>query len=771
MTLKQLAASALLFLSVLSAHDVRAQAGPSAGGAAPTAAPTAADSGATLAPVITNNAPAAAQGSEAAKDASPADAQSAAFGADTLRRTSAPNEFQRFVAATTGQSLRTFGQSYFSGGAQTYAPVERIPVPAEYVLGPGDELYIRAWGTIDIDYRTAIDRNGQISLPKVGTFAVAGLRANEIEGQLRTQIGRVFKGFSLNVTLGQLRSIQVFVVGQAQQPGTYTVSSLSTLVNAVFASGGPGANGSMRRVQLKRNSAVVTELDLYEFIVQGDKSKDVRLLPGDVIVYVPAGPRVAVLGAVDSPAVYELKPAGASLFEILSLAGGSRAHANLTTAQLERIDSGNAKSPRQVQSIDLATAAQTLLRDGDVLTVFAVAPQFANAVTLRGNVAAPLRYPFTPGMRISSLIPERDALITPDYYLRKNRLVQFTESRRVGDETVASSVRDLVDEPNWEYATVERLDGDRIATRLLPFNLGKAVVARDPDQDLLLQQGDVVTIFSSKDIRGPQARGTRLVRVEGEVDRPGVYQLQPGDSLRAILARAGGITPQAYLFGTEFSRERTRQKQRQALDQALRRLEVNASSEAASRIADLSTTSDAAAAATLKASMVQARIAQMARLRALEPNGRIALELPTGIKAADEMPDLPLEDGDAILIPSRPGFVFAVGAVANDNALLWRAGRSVDDYLLVAGVQPEADESNIFVARADGSVIHSRTSSGHIFGQSFGSRILQPGDTIVVPDKIDRETVWNGFVRGTKDWTQILANFGLTAAAIHTLNN
>jgi hypothetical protein len=162
--------------------------------------------------------------------------------------------------------------------------------------------------------------------------------------------------------------------------------------------------------------------------------------------------------------------------------------------------------------------------------------------------------------------------------------------------------------------------------------------------------------------------------------------------------------------------------------------------------------------------------AQIARLRSLQPNGRIALELSPAIKAADELPDLPMEDGDAILIPSRPGFVFAVGAVANDNALLWRAGRSIDDYLLAAGVQPEADESNTFVARADGSVIHRRTSSGHIFGQSFGARILQPGDTIVVPDQLNLETAWSAFLNGAKDWTQILANFGLTAAAIHTLN-
>ncbi len=315
-----------------------------------------------------------------------------------------PNEFQRFVAAATGRNLPMFGEGYFSNG-QTFAPLDRVPVPADYVLGPGDELYIRGWGNVDIDYRAVIDRTGQINIPRVGTIGVAGLKAGDVEGHLRTQIGRVFKGFNLNVTLGQLRSIQIFVVGQARQPGTYTVGSLSTLVNAVFASGGPGSNGSMRRVQLRRGNAVVTELDLYDFIVQGNKSKDMQLLPGDVIVYTSAGPRVAVLGAVDTAAIYELKPGGGNLAEVLALAGGSRVQANLKNAQLERIDPDNPKSPRRVLSVDLADASLTLMRDGDMLTVFAAAPQFSNAVTLRGNVAAPLRYPYTPGMHISNLIP------------------------------------------------------------------------------------------------------------------------------------------------------------------------------------------------------------------------------------------------------------------------------------------------------------------------------------------------------------------------------
>ena len=202
---------------------------------------------------------------------------------------------------------------------------------------------------------------------------------------------------------------------------------------------------------------------------------------------------------------------------------------------------------------------------------------------------------------------------------------------------------------------------------------------------------------------------------------------------------------------------------------ALQRLEASLASASVKQAANTGIT-DAAAAAKLQRAEEAARAAQLNRLRNLQPNGRIALELDAAIQRLDDLPDLPLEDGDRINVPSRPGFVFAVGAVANENGLIWRAGRTVKDYLRVAGVTPEADESNIFVVRADGSVVHAR-DGGNFFG-SFGglnSLVLAPGDTVVVPDLLNRETPWTTFVRGAKDWTQILSNFGLAAAAIKTL--
>ncbi|MEN9783378.1 MAG: hypothetical protein RJA24_721, partial [Pseudomonadota bacterium] len=246
------------------------------------------------------------------------------------------NEFQEFVFQSLGRPLPMFGHNLFSGVPSTFAPVDRVPVTPDYVVGPGDEIVIRAWGQVDIDYRATIDRNGAINIPRVGNINVSGIQYKDLEGFLRSAVGRVFRNFELNVTLGQLRSIQVFVVGQARRPGSYTVSSLSTLVNALFASGGPTPRGSMRAIQLKRGNKVVTEFDFYDLLLKGDKSKDAKLLPGDVIYIPPVGGLVAMTGSVNEPAVYEIK-SGASLGAMVEFAGGFTTTAEGNKATVERI--------------------------------------------------------------------------------------------------------------------------------------------------------------------------------------------------------------------------------------------------------------------------------------------------------------------------------------------------------------------------------------------------------------------------------------------------
>lgn len=713
-----------------------------------------------------------------------------------------PSNFQRFVQQATGRLLPVYGHRLFSTPTG-YAPISQAVVPNDYVIGPGDEIRLQVWGSIDAEFSLVVNRHGQISLPKVGVVNLAGVRAGDLESVLRSKIGRIFRNFDLNATLGRLRSIQVYVVGQARQPGTHTVSSLSTLINALFEVGGPNNNGSMRLIQLKRNGELVGELDLYDFIARGDRSGDVPLQPGDVIVIPPVGPRVAVLGAFEQPAIYELKGTS-SIGEVLDLGGGLSVLAKPEKALLERIEPGSEK-PRQVEDFPLDTAGLARpLRDGDILTLFEISPQFANAVTLRGNVAQPLRYPYTEGMRVRDLIPNREALITPDYYHRKNLLVQFekadqaevaaweqritpaeaetgqpdkkpqadklaradgiSKADKVDSAAVERGVRNLLDEVNWDYAVIERLDRGTLTTRLIPFNLARAVIDGDTRHNLELQPGDIVTILSKKDLRVPQDRQTRLVRVEGEVAAPGIYQIETGETLPQLIARLGGVTPNAYLYGAEFTRESVRKQQQKNLDTLIRKLEAQLQAEAGKRMAEAKDGSEVQL-------QLLAQQQQLERMKALKSNGRVSLELPLAEVTLDALPPLPLEDGDAIHIPSRPGFVTAVGEVYNENAIIYRSGRTVGDVLETVGVTDSGELRNAFVLRADGSVKAARDANSIFMVGGFKDIELMPGDTVVVPGKLDRRTNWTKFVAGLKDWTQIIYQMGLGIAAWNTLDD
>ncbi len=346
-------------------------AGPSAGAARPSETSTDArarpDAMTITNPQRTQGAPAGADNAPGARSGTGSRTEA------TLRRAEPPprpSEFQKFVQAATGRLLPVFGSSFFTAPADSFAPLDNVPVSADYVVGPGDEIVLRAWGSIDVDYRSTVDRNGQLNLPRIGSFTVAGIKASDLEKQLRSQIGRLYTNFNLSVSLGRLHGVKVFVVGPARLPGVFTLSSQSTLLSAVVAAGGPGPNGSMRKVSLRRDGQVVSELDVYAFLVQGDKSKDLQLVAGDVVVFHPVGARVALNGELDNAAIYELKGPQEPVSELLRYAGGASVLANPNRAVVERIDPSQPRATRFVEEFKLdAAGLQKSLRDGDVMTL------------------------------------------------------------------------------------------------------------------------------------------------------------------------------------------------------------------------------------------------------------------------------------------------------------------------------------------------------------------------------------------------------------------
>jgi protein involved in polysaccharide export with SLBB domain len=674
-------------------------------------------------------------------------------------------QFQRFVQDATGKALPLYGYNLFE--RSRFTSVNDVPVPANYVLGPGDEIDLKIWGAVDIGLRLPVDRQGQIVVPKVGPVTVTGVRASELDAHLKKQIGRVYSNFELSASVGKLRSIQIFVVGQARNPGAYTVSSLSTLVSAIFESGGPAATGSMRRIDLMRGNQKVASIDMYKFIQSGDAAADTRLLPGDVIVVPPAGPRVALTGAVDNQFIFELASEQESVSQIL---GYSNSSITLTTPHkvlVERVDNRQTKGPREVQERALdAAGLRSTVRDGDVITLFNVSPQFANAVTLRGNVASPLRYAYKPGMRVSDLIPEMDALIISDYYTRKNILVQYESGRGITADRSVAEARTRLSEINWDYASVERMDKGEIKTILIPFNLAKAVRQKDPANDLLLQPGDVVTIFGINDIPVPLEKRTQFVKVSGEVRVPGIYQITPGETIKDLIQRAGGLANNAYLFGTTFNRESTRVQQQANLDQAIRRMEAQMSAQASTALQNVTSTE---ANQNLQAQLAGQRMS-LERLRSLRASGRIALELDP---VAPELPNVALEEGDVISVPARPSFVSVFGAVLAESTFIHKPGHTVGDYLDRAGPTRDADLDAAMVIRSDGTVVANRALRSWVGwgNRSFLSTRVYPGDSVFVPELLDKRKPYTIFIQGAKDWTQLFYQFGLGAAAVRTLRN
>lgn len=699
-----------------------------------------------------------------------------------------PNDFQKFVLESSGQALPLFGSGFFNQIGSSYAPQANAPVSPDYRVGPGDELQVRGWGSVDIDVRAVVDRNGAIHIPRVGTVNLAGVRSAQVEDVVKAAVGKYYRDFQLSVTMGQLRGITVYVVGQARKPGSYNLSSQSTLVSALFASGGPNQNGSMRHVQVKRADKLVTELDLYAFIAKGEKGNDIKLQDGDTIVIPAAKGYVALSGKVSTPAVYELSGAGDTIGGVLALAGGLPVVADPKRAQLERIDP--LKKPARsvdVFALDSIGLGKTL-KSGDLLTVSSLVPEFGNAVTLRGNVAQPTRTPWRDGMTVRDLIPNKAVLMSRASVKRQNDvLLSDDDKRRAGSrmfidgagaddekaavidqDTLARDIGRLVDEVNLEYAVVERVDSANVSVKLLPFNLGKALENDKSPDNLPLQPGDVVTVFSVNDVRVPQAKRQVFVRVEGEVMRPGIYQMTPGETMANLLDKAGGLTPDAYVYGAAFFRDEVRRAQTANLEQLVKRMEAQTQTRLSTSAASVSSSDGAGTAQLRMQAEAQAQKQAIDRLRNLQPTGRIMLGLSPSLNQEQKLPSLRLESMDRLVIPARPDFVYVLGAVNTESSLIWKSGLTVQDYLNQSGLTSGADQDEIFVIRADGSVLSNNTNSW--FSTVKRSEVM-PGDVIVLPEKTDHESAWSVFTRNAKDITQIIYQMGLGAAAIKTIRN
>ena len=629
--------------------------------------------------------------------------------------------FEEYIQGKTplfvSSEVEQFGYNLFEKPPSTFAPVDTLPVSPDYLVGPGDEVKISIWGKINADYTAEIDNDGKISVYQIGMLYLTGLTFSEVKETIEKAFSRYYRPeeVKINVSLGRLRTITVFVVGKAQKPGSYTVSSLSTLINALFAAGGPNKNGTMRDIQVKRNGVTITNFDFYDFLLKGDKTKDIRLLPEDVIFIPPVGPLTAVIGYVNTPAIYELKEE-ATVREVVDLAGGLNDIAFKGRLQIERIIENKYGTVYDANIEDIKSS-DINIQPGDLIKIFSVV-QDRKIVRLVGAVQREGEYGVHTGVTVKELISMAGGL---QYFA-------YTDEAEI--------TRIIVTQQGPE------------TTKIL-INLKKAL-EDDPQNNIMLQENDYLIVKSV-----PEWELYRTVTVEGEVKFPGIYTIKKGETLSSLIKRAGGFTDQSYLKGTVFTRESVRELQQKQIEESLDRLEQQMISQSARTIETALT----AAEAEQQRSVSEQRRALLNKLRASQAKGRLSIKLDDIGRFEGSSYDIVLEDEDKLIVPEKPQQIQVIGSVYNQTAFVYDTGGTVSFYVAKAGgMTRDADKDEMYILKVDGTAISKRASGG--FLSSWG--VLDPGDTIVIPEKIEK-IAW---LREIKDITQILYQLAVTAGVL-----
>jgi len=648
------------------------------------------------------------------------------------------SEFELFIARGTmgkiSTNIRQFGYDLFRQPPSTFAPADRIPVGPDYVIGPGDELRITIWGNIEGQWSVVVDMDGKITLPKVGTIGVTGLTFGELKTTLNKELSRYYTNFQMNVSMGPLRSMRVYIVGNAAKPGAYTISSLSTLVNSLFEAGGPNKTGSMRDIQVKRNTHTVVRFDMYDFLLKGNKTKDVRLMPEDVIFIPPVGPLAGIAGNVKNPAIYELK-GETRLLDLIEMAGGLSGMAFRGRVQVQRTQTNEFRTVFEGDLIDVEKNAEKnfLIKDGDLIKVFSVA-DLKNTVTITGAVQNAGEYGVESGVtRVRDIISMSGGL---QYYASSQMEITRVKVTQSGPQTE----RFVID-------AFKAMEGD-------------------PANNVLLEMNDYLFVRTV-----PEWQLYRTVIVGGEVKYPGMYTITRGERLSSVLERAGGYTNFSHLRGAVFTRERVRQLQQKSLEELAERLERELITESASRTGAAVSVEEVEA----KKLEMEQRKQFIESLKKVKATGRMTIWLAHLRLLKGSEYDIELEEGDTLYIPAENKVINVVGAVMSNGSFIYNEKWGYEDYVQMAGgYSRHADEDNVFVMKVDGSA--RKLSRGFMnwsplkkrweiagFNESRG--VLEAGDSIVVPDRLER-TAW---LRNLKDITQILANAGVAAATIAVL--
>lgn len=677
------------------------------------------------------------------------------------------------------QPLHRFGQDMFKlpEGSSGTTQME-LPMGSDYVLGPGDSLTIDIWGSTSQRVNRTVDHEGRISLPESGSVLLAGKTLGAAQSLIEATLKKQFRDVSVDVSVNRLRRVRIYVVGDVKKPGAYEISSLATPLTALLAAGGPSDSGSLRTVRHFRGETRLRDIDLYDLLLHGVRGGTGQLQSGDSILVPPVGPQVWVRGMVKRPAIYELRTEE-TLAQVLELAGGVLVSGELGNVRVERVEAHqrrlllNAKVPSSgVKDEGGEEARQFIVSDGDRVTVSPILPYSEKVVYLEGHVFRPGKYPYRDGMTVADLVSFQELLPepadraevirlqAPDFRPRafgvelratlegKGEPFQlqpfdtlrvlgryeadaptvaiYGEVLRPGNYPLSSAMKaaDLIRMAGGfkrsayrKYADLSsyRANGERVVLDHREIDLERAMDG-EGDANADLKPGDVLTIRQL----GQWTEIGGSITVTGAVVYPGRYGIQQGERLSTVLRRTGGFLQDAYPSGAVLERTQVREISARSKEQLIQRLE--------SQSLDVSAES-AAVLATQRQRLID-------RLKQAEPNGRLVIRISPNLQEWENtFADIEVRPGDTLYVPKQPNFIVVDGQVYNPSAITFSPGKKAGWYLRQAGGPTEfANRKDIFIVRANGSVVGR--SSGFFWGGGVLNVKMNPGDTVVVPEKV-----------------------------------
>ena len=584
------------------------------------------------------------------------------------------------------------------------------PVGPNYIVAPGDEVRINVWGYNEIRANLIVDRDGSIMLPQAGVVQAAGLSFEELKKAVQNAYGRILTDFNINVAMGKLHTINVYVTGQAARPGAYAISSMATLVDVLSQAGGPAASGSMRAIQVRRGNRKIATLDVYALLLRGSRNGDIRLADGDIIFIPTVGPLVAVAGNVKRPAIYELMNKEAKLKDIIGLAGGLTSGAFKGRLQIVRVIE-NAYRTAFESDLAAPSAKAQKLHDGDLLKVFAV-PAGAYSIRIAGAVMQPGQFEIDEG-----------STTLADVLGRAGGLL-YTAA----DEA--------------ELTRVEVSPSGPVTTR-------KMINLKDGSSGKFLLQRD--DYFFVRTV--PDWNIYRSASISGRVQYPGKYTVKRGERLSSLLSRAGGYADGAFTKGAIFIRGSIRASQQKVINDMANRLERELMAEGNQAVSTTTSQSDL----EFTKAAIEQRTRYLNAIRGLKATGRLVVSLPDDpAKLKGTMYDVELQEGDRLYIPEHPGTIQVVGSVTTQSAFVYQPGMNFNDYVKMAGgYLKTASPQRTYILKADGSTIRAYDGKK--------PRVVEEGDFVVVPEKV----VVVPTLRNTMSVIDIIYKMVLGVAAIN----